>query len=150
MKLAHGEYVSLGKVESSLKQSKYVENCCAYGDSRETFIVMLVVPVQSAVEELASSLGLSGSFEEHCENKDVIGKVLQDIHAAGKESRFLSVCFFFITCRKFQEVMVKLTKNSGYILSTTVSGLSSNRYGFNFQSRQFEKNKLKFYIRSLE
>ena len=99
VKLAHGEYVSLGKVESSLKQSKYVENCCAYGDSRETFIVMLVVPVQSAVEELASSLGLSGSFEEHCENKDVIGKVLQDIHAAGKESRFLSVCFV-ITCRK--------------------------------------------------
>lgn len=84
MKLAHGEYVSLGKVEAALKQSKYVENCCAYGDSRETFIILLVVPVQAAVEELAASLGASGAFEEHCANKDVIAKVLQDIQAAGK------------------------------------------------------------------
>lgn len=84
VKLSHGEYVSLGKVEAALKQSKFVENCCAYGDSREIFIILLVVPVQAAVEELASSLGLSGSFEDHCVNKEVIAKVLQDIHAAGK------------------------------------------------------------------
>ena len=92
VKLSHGEYVSLGKVEASLKQSKYVENCCAYGDSQETHIVLLVVPVQGAVEELASSLGLSGSFEDHCVNKDVVSKVLQDIQSSGKQSRF---CIFF-------------------------------------------------------
>eukprot|EP00111_Clytia_hemisphaerica_P010153 TCONS_00029670-protein len=84
VKLAHGEYISLGKVEAALKQSKYVDNCCAYGDSRETFIVLLVVPVQAAVEELTASLGASGAFEDHCSNKDVIAKVLQDIQAAGK------------------------------------------------------------------
>ena len=89
VKLSHGEYVSLGKVEAALKQSKFVENCCAYGDSREIFIILLVVPVQAAVEELASSLGLSGSFEDHCVNKEVIAKVLQDIHAAGKLSMIL-------------------------------------------------------------
>ena len=84
VKLAHGEYVSLGKVEAALKQSSYVENCCAYGDSRETFIILLVVPVEAALNELADKLGLSGSLAELCDNKEIVGKVLLDVQNAGK------------------------------------------------------------------
>ena len=84
VKLAHGEYVSLGKVEATLKKSKYVENCCAYGDSRESFIVLLVVPVQEALQELATSLTVSEEFEDQCCNIDVIDHVLKDIQSSGK------------------------------------------------------------------
>ncbi len=33
VKLQHGEYVSLGKVESNLKIHPLIENICVYGDS---------------------------------------------------------------------------------------------------------------------
>lgn len=87
VKLSHGEYVSLGKVEASLKQSKYVENCCAYGDSREVFIILLVVPVEAALNELAEELGVSGSHQDLCDNANIVAKVLQDIQEAGKTAK---------------------------------------------------------------
>jgi len=82
--LAHGEYISLGKVEAALKQSKYVENCCAYGDSRESYIILLVVPVQETIQELATSLGVSGELEDQCCNIDVIDNILKDVQSSGK------------------------------------------------------------------
>lgn len=95
LKLAHGEYVSLGKVESALKQSSYVENCCAYGDSNESHIILLVVPVPAALEKLAEELGETGSFEEQCENKTIVQKVLADIQSLGKKS-MLHLKFYLI------------------------------------------------------
>ena len=44
VKLMHGEYISLAKVEGVMCQSKYIDNCCVYGDSAETYVVLLVVP----------------------------------------------------------------------------------------------------------
>ena len=87
VKLAHGEYISLGKVESTLKHSKYVENCCAYGDSKESFIVLLVVPVQAALQELADELGVSANFDDQCSNKEIVKRVLADIQTVGKKCK---------------------------------------------------------------
>lgn len=87
IKLAHGEYVSLGKVEATLKHSKYVENCCAYGDSQESYILVLVVPVAAQLHTLATSLGVDGSLEELCSNKTVVEAVLKDVTAVSKEAK---------------------------------------------------------------
>eukprot|EP00093_Oithona_nana_P001045 01045.XXX_2991_4_1 [CDS] Oithona nana genome sequencing. len=42
VKLQHGEYVSLGKVEAQLKTHHLVENICVYGDSYKNCTVALV------------------------------------------------------------------------------------------------------------
>ena len=44
MKLQHGEYVSLNKVESVIKICPFVENICIYGDSTKQFVVALITP----------------------------------------------------------------------------------------------------------
>lgn len=44
MKLQHGEYVSLGKVESELKTCPLVDNICVYADSTKKFAVALLMP----------------------------------------------------------------------------------------------------------
>ena len=43
VKLHHGEYVSLGKVESLLKTHPLIDNICVYGDSMESFVICLVI-----------------------------------------------------------------------------------------------------------
>jgi long-chain acyl-CoA synthetase len=88
VKLQFGEYVSLGKVESELKSCPYVDNICIYGDSMKTFCVALVVPVQSKLEQLATSLGVTWqSLEELCKNEKVTQGVMKEIVAHGKKSK---------------------------------------------------------------
>lgn len=85
VKLQFGEYISLGKVESELKTCPIVENVCVYGDSSQNYVVALIVPDKARLESLAERHGVTGlSHEELCENKDVIGAVLRELHTHGK------------------------------------------------------------------
>ena len=44
VKLQHGEYVALGKIESQLKTCPLVDNICVYADSTKNFVVALLMP----------------------------------------------------------------------------------------------------------
>ncbi|KAF8354661.1 acs-17 [Pristionchus pacificus] len=80
LKLAHGEYISLGKVETTLLTCPLVENICVYGDSQSDFLVALVVPNQKNVMEIAEKLGAATSkWESVCSNKDVNKAVLAEL-----------------------------------------------------------------------
>ena len=86
LKLAHGEYVSLGKVESILKCSNFVENCCVYGRSTETTIVALILPNMNALTPLAKSLGFGdqpASVLMH--NNQLVKEVLKEIQTTGQK-----------------------------------------------------------------
>lgn len=86
VKLALGEYVSLGKVESVLKTCHLVENICIYGDPSKHYCVALVVPNRPAFDALTEVLGKSdSSFESLCEDKIIIGEVLRSLVAHGKK-----------------------------------------------------------------
>ncbi|CAD5215880.1 unnamed protein product [Bursaphelenchus okinawaensis] len=69
IKLAHGEYVSLGKVETSLLTNPLVDNICVYGDSQKDYLIALVVPNQKNLEKLAEDNGIKGEWKDVCENK---------------------------------------------------------------------------------
>ncbi|KAI6193899.1 AMP-binding domain-containing protein [Aphelenchoides besseyi] len=75
IKLAHGEYISLGKVETTLLTNPNIDNICVYGDSNRDFLIALVVPNKKNVEKLANENGISGSWEEKCDNKK-LGELL--------------------------------------------------------------------------
>lgn len=53
VKLSHGEYIALGKLESAYGGSKYVEFVCAYADSHHSAPVALVVPKHDALNHWA-------------------------------------------------------------------------------------------------
>lgn len=85
MKLQLGEYISLGKVESELQTCAIVDNCCIYGDSMQNYVVALVIPDKVRLEVMAEKLGLTGlSHTELCNNKDITGAVLRELHLHGK------------------------------------------------------------------
>ncbi|KAI6187785.1 AMP-binding domain-containing protein [Aphelenchoides besseyi] len=69
IKLAHGEYVSLAKAETTLLTNPNVDNICVYGDQHRDYLIALVVPNQKNVEKMAHDNGITGSWEEMCKNK---------------------------------------------------------------------------------
>uniref|UniRef100_A0A915ERG0 long-chain-fatty-acid--CoA ligase n=1 Tax=Ditylenchus dipsaci TaxID=166011 RepID=A0A915ERG0_9BILA len=87
IKLSHGEYISLGRVETSLLTNPNVDNICVYGNSNRDFLVALVVPNQKNLEALADKAGVSGKkWEQLCQDKTVrkaLTKELTD-YASGK------------------------------------------------------------------
>ncbi|XP_070496999.1 fatty acid CoA ligase Acsl3-like [Chironomus tepperi] len=84
VKLQHGEYISLGKVESELKTCLFVENICVYGDSTKTYCVAVIAPAEIGLKDLAATLGISGEMEQLCMNREVTNLALKKIqeHAA--------------------------------------------------------------------
>jgi len=87
VKLQFGEYVSLGKVESVLKNCSLVENVCIYGDSKRSFVVALVCPDRAAFTRLATQRGKSGTIEELVEDRDLVGSLLRELVNTGKAGK---------------------------------------------------------------
>ncbi|WVZ95214.1 hypothetical protein U9M48_041008 [Paspalum notatum var. saurae] len=88
VKLQHGEYVSLGKVESALTTSSYVDNIMVYADPFHNYCVALVVPAHQALEKWAQSSGINyKDLEELCQNDQAIKEVQQSLSKAAKAAR---------------------------------------------------------------
>jgi len=87
VKLQLGEYVSLGKVESQLKTHPLVENICVYADSFQSYTVAVMVPIQNALEKLATDLGKTYSdYNSLCQDNDIVQAVLKSISVHGIKS----------------------------------------------------------------
>jgi long-chain acyl-CoA synthetase len=86
VKLHHGEYVSLGKVESLLKTHPLIDNICAYGDSMESFVICLVMPDHNKLTEMAEKLNVpTESFEEMCKDTTLNAEVVKELQSHGKK-----------------------------------------------------------------
>ncbi|UMM41877.1 hypothetical protein L5515_017942 [Caenorhabditis briggsae] len=80
LKLSHGEYISLGKVETNLLTNPNVDNICVYGDSDKSFLVALVVPNQKNLTQMAEKQGVDTSdFEKVCEDKKVVEALQKEL-----------------------------------------------------------------------
>ncbi|OMO59501.1 AMP-dependent synthetase/ligase [Corchorus capsularis] len=88
VKLQHGEYVSLGKVEAALSVSPYVDNIMLHADPFHSYCVALVVASQPAVEEWASKRGVAFTdFADLCEKEETIKEVHSSLVQVAKKSR---------------------------------------------------------------
>lgn len=80
VKLHHGEYVSLTKVETELKGCEFVDNICVYGDSFKSYLVALVAPNPKSLKKLAESLGKKSiNMKDLCEDKVINKRVTEAI-----------------------------------------------------------------------
>nr|GEX46845.1 long chain acyl-CoA synthetase 9, chloroplastic-like [Tanacetum cinerariifolium] len=88
VKLQHGEYVSLGKVEAVLSASPYVDNIMLYANSFHSYCVALVVASQSAVESWAVQKGVEfNDFASLCEMEQTVKEVYDSLVKAAKTGR---------------------------------------------------------------
>lgn len=88
VKLQHGEYVSLGKVESALIVSPYVDNIMLHADPFHSYCVALVVAAPQAIEYWARSKGITFSdFAELCRKEETVKEVHASLVKAAKQAR---------------------------------------------------------------
>nr|XP_010930884.1 long chain acyl-CoA synthetase 9, chloroplastic [Elaeis guineensis]XP_010930885.1 long chain acyl-CoA synthetase 9, chloroplastic [Elaeis guineensis] len=88
VKLQHGEYVSLGKVEAVLIVSPYVDNIMLHCDPFHSYSVALVVPAQQAVENWAMKQGIAYSgFADLCQKEETVKEVHRSLVEAAKQAR---------------------------------------------------------------
>ena len=55
VKMANGEYVSLGKIETTLKNCNYIDHICVFGNALANYLVALVVPNEEKLVHLAQT-----------------------------------------------------------------------------------------------
>jgi long-chain acyl-CoA synthetase len=63
VKLRHGEYLALGKIEAALKTSKYLANICVFADSNELSCVAVAVAKEDEVLRTATVKLKTRNFE---------------------------------------------------------------------------------------
>ncbi|KAF2909710.1 long chain acyl-CoA synthetase 9, chloroplastic [Oryza sativa Japonica Group] len=88
VKLQHGEYVSLGKVEAALSVCPYVDNIMIHADPFHNYCVALVVVAHSELKSWASQQGITYSdVSDLCEKQETVKEVLQCLAKAAKQAR---------------------------------------------------------------
>lgn len=91
VKLQAGEYVSLGKVESALKNCSLIDNICAYANSDQNYVISFVVPNQKKLTAMANQKGIVGTWEEICNHPIMemeVLKVIKNVANTIKLQRF--------------------------------------------------------------
>ncbi|CAN4096489.1 unnamed protein product [Withania somnifera] len=88
VKLQHGEYISLGKVEAALSSSNYVDNIMVYADPFHNYCVALVVPSQKVLEKWAQENGIEHrAFSDLCDKVEAVNEVQQSFSKVAKAAR---------------------------------------------------------------
>ncbi|XP_019415614.1 PREDICTED: long chain acyl-CoA synthetase 9, chloroplastic-like [Lupinus angustifolius] len=88
VKLQHGEYVSLGKVEAALLGSHFVDNIMVHADPFHSYCVALVVVSHQALEEWASKQGIAYSdLSELCRKDETVKEVYASLFKEAKKAR---------------------------------------------------------------
>lgn len=86
VKTLNGEYIALEKLESIYLSCPIVGRVCCYAAQDKAKPIALVVPVEAALQKLASSNGAKhGALEEMVHDKKVNDLALKEIQKAGKE-----------------------------------------------------------------
>ncbi|KAI3945069.1 hypothetical protein MKW98_009873 [Papaver atlanticum] len=88
VKLQHGEYISLGKVEAALASSNYVDNIMVHADPFHSFCVALIVPSHHALESWAHGAGIEyPGFSDLCKKEETVREVQQSLLKAAKVAK---------------------------------------------------------------
>ncbi|XP_028753056.1 long chain acyl-CoA synthetase 8 isoform X2 [Neltuma alba] len=88
VKLQHGEYISLGKVEAALSTCSYVDSIMVYADPFHNYCVALIVPSRHPLEKWAQQAGVAhGDFPDLCDKPETVSEVQQSLSKAAKAAK---------------------------------------------------------------
>lgn len=115
VKLQHGEYVSLGRVETILKTHSLVENICVYGDPLERSLVALVVPTKDKLKALMAAMKLEDTEELSEEmSEKVTREVVRQLRSHGAAAGLTK----FELISNLMLVAEEWTPESGFVTAT--------------------------------
>ncbi|EMC93463.1 hypothetical protein BAUCODRAFT_241156 [Baudoinia panamericana UAMH 10762] len=85
VKMAHGEYIALEKLESVYRSCPVVGNICVYAQQDKNKPIAIVVPNEAALKHLAEQNNIQGhGLEELCSNEKMNQAVLKEMQSVGK------------------------------------------------------------------
>ncbi|CAM8888073.1 unnamed protein product [Rhodiola kirilowii] len=88
VKLQHGEYISLGKVEAALASCNYIDNIMVYADPLNSYCIALIVPARKELEKWAQGAGVQyEDFSKLCEQPEALSEVQQALSKVAKSAR---------------------------------------------------------------
>ncbi|KAM7271405.1 hypothetical protein ACFE04_030619 [Oxalis oulophora] len=118
VKLQHGEYVSLGKVEAALVTSSYVDNIMVYADPLHNFCIALIVPSRQALEKWAQDAGIQYTeFSELLDKPEAIKEVQQSLSKVARAAKLEK----FEIPGKIKLLADPWTPESGMVSASTLS-----------------------------
>uniref|UniRef100_A0A7N0ZXW2 Long-chain-fatty-acid--CoA ligase n=1 Tax=Kalanchoe fedtschenkoi TaxID=63787 RepID=A0A7N0ZXW2_KALFE len=86
-KLSQGEYVAVENLENIYGLVPDIDSIWIYGSSFEAFLVAIVNPNQSKIEQWASDNGVSGDFTSLCSDPKVKEYIIGELSKIGKEKK---------------------------------------------------------------
>jgi long-chain acyl-CoA synthetase len=86
-KLAQGEYVAVENVENELKKFDQLEQLWVYGNSFESCVVAVVVPVEAKLMAWAKQNNVKGDFHTVCASEQAKKMLLEGLTTTGREAR---------------------------------------------------------------
>lgn len=88
VKLQHGEYISLGKVEAALISSSYVDSIMVYADPFHNYCVALVVPARQVLEKWAKEAGVNYSdYVQLCNKTEALAEIKRSLSEVAKAAK---------------------------------------------------------------
>lgn len=86
-KLQQGEYVAPEKIENILINCPWVMQILIYGNSYQSYLVALIVPIEPVVMNWAKENGIKGSYEDVCATPELNKVILQDLISLSREKK---------------------------------------------------------------
>jgi len=91
VKLSHGEYIAVEKLESKYHNSQFVENVCVYADGLRDYPIAIVRPNEANLIKWATERGITDSFHALVERKDVKAAVLESLQQIAKSANLKEI-----------------------------------------------------------
>ncbi|KAL4505874.1 hypothetical protein ABPG72_013635 [Tetrahymena utriculariae] len=86
-KLQQGEYVAPEKVENSYLKVRGIQEIFVYGDSLQSYCVAIAVLEKSFIEDLGKQKNITGTYEELCQNPEIVSAVLASLEKQGRADK---------------------------------------------------------------
>eukprot|EP00891_Asterochloris_glomerata_P009967 jgi/Astpho2/9967/Aster-06780 len=86
-KLAQGEYIAVEKVEEVYKKNPLVEQIFVYGNSMESTLVAVLVPVEDKLMAWGKQKGKGGDYAELCRDEGARQWALDELNTTAKEGK---------------------------------------------------------------
>ncbi|KRX11081.1 hypothetical protein PPERSA_05190 [Pseudocohnilembus persalinus] len=106
-KLAQGEYVAPEKIENIYSKVPEVAEVFVHGDSLKSHLIGIVVPEKQVLLDHAKNNNIQGTFEELCQNSQIIKHILQKMNEQGKKDKlygFEQVKAIYLETKPFMEI----------------------------------------------
>lgn len=80
------------QLESVYRAATVVGNICVYASVTETKPIAIIVPVEAALKQLATTLGVEGhSIEDFAHNKKIVAEIHKQMLAVGKKANLAGI-----------------------------------------------------------